>query len=142
MNIRLWTLCSALPICLAMAAAEPFVGHYVNREYGVHLHINMTEKNIVVPDQEIFGELDGYFGCNGCTTVWPIVAAERQGAKAPTALIDVINNYGSEDFTATLTATDDTTLVFEHRGGSTFKFPVNKKWHKVPSKMKLVRAEH
>jgi len=140
MNVRLFALMGAFIAALTAGAVEPFTGIFGNDECKVRLHINITDKNIIVPDQEIFGELDGYFSCDGCTTVWPIVSAEKLNGRGTKAEIEVINNYGSENFTATLTQIDDNTLLFEHRDGSTFKFPVNKKWLKVPSKIKLVRS--
>lgn len=43
-----------------MFAQQPFVGRFYNEEYHIFLDINFNEKNIIVPNQEVFGELDGY----------------------------------------------------------------------------------
>ena len=51
------------------------------------------------------------------------------------AQIEMINNYGSEDLQATLTADTDSTFIYRHRGGSTLKFPDGNKWKKIPSKV-------
>ena len=116
-------------------AGEPpfsFRGHYVCDELKLFLVINLHEKDIIVPGQEVLGELDGYMGSSQTSHVWAITSSETNGREAE---LEMINNYGSEDLTATLTAQDDSTLVYHHRGGSTLKFPVNNKWQKIPQKV-------
>jgi len=113
-------------------AQKPFVGRFYNEEYHIYLDINFNDKNVIVPNQEVFGELDGYIGSTLCTTVWPITSSEITGTNAR---MEVINNYGSEDFEAILKMTDANTISYVHKGGSTLKFPVNRKWQKIPSKL-------
>ena len=109
-----------------------------NEEYKIFLEINFTQKNIVVPNQEVFGELDGYIGSTQCNTVWPITSSDVKGKNA---FIEVINNYGSEDFEASLKMLNDSTIQYEHKNGSTLKFPVNRKWHKIPTKLTFTRIK-
>ena len=115
-----------------------FIGEFHNNEYNVYIKINLIDKDILVPGQEILGELDGYFGSTQSSHIWPITSSEVEGS---TAKIEVINNYGSEDFTASIILKDNNTLEFKHLKGSTFKFPVNKKWQKLPSKLIFIRKE-
>ena len=115
-----------------------FIGEFHNNEYNVYIKINLIDKDILVPGQEILGELDGYFGSTQSSHIWPITSSELEGS---TAKIEVINNYGSEDFTASIILKDNNTLEFKHLKGSTFKFPVNKKWQKLPSKLTFIRKE-
>lgn len=115
-----------------------FIGEFHNYEYNVYIKINLIDKDILVPGQEILGELDGYFGSTQSSHIWPITSSEVEGS---TAQIEVINNYGSEDFTASIILKDNNTLEFKHLKGSTFKFPVNKKWQKLPSKLTFIRKE-
>jgi hypothetical protein len=115
-----------------------FIGEFHNNEYNVYIKINFIDKDILVPGQEILGELDGYFGSTQSSHIWPITSSEVEGS---TAKIEVINNYGSEDFTASIILKDNNTLEFKHLKGSTFKFPVNKKWQKLPSKLTFIRKE-
>ena len=115
-----------------------FIGEFHNNEYNVYIKINFIDKDILVPGQEILGELDGYFGSTQSSHIWPITSSELEGS---TAKIEVINNYGSEDFTASIILKDNNTLEFKHLKGSTFKFPVNKKWQKLPSKLTFIRKE-
>ena len=115
-----------------------FIGEFHNNEYNVYIKINLIDKDILVPGQEILGELDGYFGSTQSSHIWPITSSEVEGN---TAKIELINNYGSEDFTASIILKDNNTLEFKHLKGSTFKFPVNKKWQKLPSKLTFIRKE-
>ena len=115
-----------------------FIGEFHNNEYNVYIKINFIDKDILVPGQEILGELDGYFGSTQSSHIWPITSSEVEGN---TAKIEVINNYGSEDFTTSIILKDNNTLEFKHLKGSTFKFPVNKKWQKLPSKLTFIRKE-
>ena len=115
-----------------------FIGEFHNNEYNVYIKINLIDKDILVPGQEILGELDGYFGSTQSSHIWPITSSEVEGNNAK---IEVINNYGSEDFTASIILKDNNTLEFKHLKGSTFEFPVNKKWQKLPSKLTFIRKE-
>lgn len=115
-----------------------FIGEFHNNEYNVYIKINLIDKDILVPGQEILGELDGYFGSTQSSHIWPITSSEVEGSSAK---IEVINNYGSEDFTASIILKNNNTLEFKHLKGSTFKFPVNKKWQKLPSKLTFIRKE-
>ena len=74
-----------------------------------------------------------------CTHVWVIVSSEVEGN---TAVIEMVNNYGSEDFSALLTLNADGSLTYKHLKGSTLKFPVNRKWQKIPQKVTFLPAGH
>jgi hypothetical protein len=51
----------------------------------------------------------------------------------------MINDYGSEDLTATLTAENDSLYVLKQIDGSTLKVPNNGKWQKLPKRFELKR---
>ena len=91
-----------------------------------------------MPGQEVFGEMDGYVGSTQTTHVWAIVSSTVEGN---TATLDLVNNYGSEDFQATLTHEKDGSYTWKHQGGSTLKFPVDRKWQKIPTKVVFTRKE-
>ena len=111
-----------------------YKGKFQNKEYNIYLVINLYEKDIMVPGQEVLGELDGFFGSTQTSHVWAITSST---INENDATIEVVNNYGSEDFIASITFKDNETLEFKHLKGSTFKFPVNNKWQKIPSKILL-----
>ena len=55
------------------------------------------------------------------------------------ATLQMINDYGSEDLTATLTAENDSVFVLKQIDGSTLKVPNNGKWQKLPKTLELKR---
>lgn len=114
-----------------------FVGKIINDELKIYLVMNFVEKNVTVPQQEVFGEVDGYMGCKDTAHVWTIVSSEIKGR---TVYIGMINNYGSEDITASVTLEKDGTYTYKHISGSTLKFPVGQKWYKIPTKVSFKKA--
>ena len=138
-NKKAWVCLVHLLFSLCVFSQEKinpaFVGTIYNEEFNVHIVMNFIDKNIQVPQQEVFGEVDGYMGCKGTAHIWLIVSSEVNGK---TAHIQMINNYGSEDISASLTVDDNGSYTFKHLSGSTLKFPVGQKWHKVPKKLVFV----
>ena len=72
-----------------------------NDEFKVYMDINLYENNVIVPDQELFGEIPGYFGTKRDQRKWLITSAKIDGKNSAT--LEIVNDYGSEDLTATLT---------------------------------------
>ena len=114
----------------AQAYQKVFQGKIVNEEYHIYLCINFYEPNIVVPSQELYGELPGYLGDDKDSRKWIITDVELKNGK--TALLTIINDYGSEDLTATLTANNDGTVTLKQGEGSTIKIVRNRKFTKLP----------
>ena len=134
-QMRKLIILALITICPVLAHSQSLKGYYYNEQYQVYLYLNADSSSIKVPGQDIYGDLPGYFGSKRDSRLWLIVECERVNAHK--AEIEVINDYGSEDFTATVKLLDDNTIVYEHKNGSTLKFPVNKKWQKIPSKLKF-----
>ena len=107
-----------------------------NKEYDVYMNINFYDNNVKVPGQELFGEMPGYFGDNKDSRKWLITDAEIKGK---TAILSIINDYGSEDLTAELTITADGTYVLKQQKGSNMKIARNKKWTKIPKSLEFVK---
>ena len=54
-----------------------------------------------------------------------------------------VNDFGSEDLTATLTVKNDTLYVLKQVDGSTLKVPKNGKWQKLPTSLPFtLRQKH
>jgi hypothetical protein len=119
-------------------AQKPFEGYLYNDEYKIYLQINLYDKDILVPGQEVFGNLDGYLGSKQCNQVWAITSSKVTSDK--TATISLINNYGSEDLTATLTCDNDSSFTYRQTDGSTLKFPVHSKWQNIPKNLKFKKT--
>lgn len=109
-----------------------FKGHIENAEFQVWLDIDFYKQNIIVPRQEVFGEVAGYLGAKRDTRKWIISDVEIRGE---VATLTIINDYGSEDLIATLTHNIDGTFTFRQVQGSTIKIVVNSKWVKLPKTM-------
>ena len=109
---------------------QPFKGYISNDEYQVYIRMNFYDNNIIVPDQEIFGELPGFFGTNRDSRKWLFTSAEMTDINQAT--IAITNDYGSEDLIATLTYKNDTTYILKQKEGSTLKIAVKGKWVKIP----------
>ena len=121
---------------LAQENKEPFRAYLINKEYNVYLRINFYQENISVPGQELYGKLPGYLSKQHNSFCWLITSAEVEGNKAT---LQMINDYGSEDLTATLTAESDSVYILKQIEGSTLKVPNNGKWQKLPKSLELKR---
>ena len=98
----------------------------------INLHDNMD-----IPDHDLYGPLPGYLAKEHNGFYWVIVDAKVKSKKKAT--IQLINDYGSEDLTATLHLPNDSTLVLEQGEGSSIKVPKDGKWFKLPAKVTFKR---
>ena len=120
----------------AQKTNEPFRAYLYNNEYDVYLRIDFYDESITIPRQELDGKLPGYLGKKNNSFCWVITSAEVSGQ---TAHLSMINDYGSEDLTATLTAKSDSLFELKQEEGSTLKVPKNGKWQKLPKTLELKR---
>ena len=121
----------------AQNTVEPFRAYLINNEYEVYLRIDFYDETITIPGQELYGELPGYLGKKNNSFCWVITSAKIKDDK--TATLDLINDYGSEDLTATLTRRNDSIYVLKQEKGSTLKVPKNGKWQKLPKTLPFIR---
>ena len=128
-------LFSLLPTS-AQQTAKPFRAYLYNNDYEVFMRLDLYNESITVPGQDLYGELPGYLGKKHNSFCWLITSAKIDGNKAE---LQMINDYGSEDLTATLTAENDSLYVLKQIEGSTLKVPKDGKWQKLPSKLEFKR---
>ncbi len=118
---------------------QVFHTYIYNDEYKVYMDVNLYEANISVPGQDVFGTVPGFFGALRDSRKWLVTDAKIVGKNK--AELEIINDYGSEDLTATLTYNPkDNTYVLKQTGGSRLKIVVNRKWLKIPTE--IVLAPH
>ena len=128
-------LMALCPLLAAGQATEgPFRAKLYNKDYDLWMHINFYDADIVIPGQELFGQMAGYLRREGTTYCWLMVDAKVEGDKAR---LVVSNDYGSEDLTAELTAQGDSIYVLRQMSGSTMKVPNKGKWQKLPKTMQF-----
>lgn len=136
-------LVALLMVSVAFAQEQPVVdtttfrGHYYNKEYNVYIRMNAYRADIIVPGQEVYGELPGFFGDNQDARKWLFTAIEV--TTPTTATLQVINDYGSEDLEATFTRKDDGTFELKQGEGSTMKIARDRKWVKLPKTLVFVK---
>lgn len=123
---------------IAQESKEPFRAYLINKEYKVNLRIDLYRQNITVPGQDLYGELPGYLWKQNNSFCWLITSAEVDDS-GKTATLQLINDYGSEDLTATLKAESDSVYVLKQIEGSTLKVPNNGKWQKLPKTLEFRR---
>ena len=114
-----------------------FKGYLYNEKYNVYLVIDFYHNNVMVPNQEIYGEMAGYFGDRQDGRKW--LFTEAKIVSKNKAEIQITNDYGSEDLTATLTAIDGKNFLLRQEEGSTLKIARNRKWVKMPKELDFVK---
>lgn len=129
--------------CLASISVKaqsnngPFRAYLYNNEFDVYMRINFYDQDISVPGQDLFGQVPGYLSKKSYSFAWLITSATVKGDKAHLTLI---NDYGSEDLTATLTRKNDSIYVLKQDEGSTLKVPAKGgKWQKLPKTIEFKR---
>ena len=119
----------------AQQELQPFKGYFTNEELEVYMRLNLYE-DMDIPEHELLGPLPGYLAKQHNGFYWLITSATIKNGKAS---VEFINDYGSEDLSATLRMPNDSTLILEQGRGSTIKVPKNGKWFKLPSKITFRR---
>ena len=133
--IAISLFCLACIIVKAQNNNGPFRAYLYNNEYDVYMRINFYDQNISIPGQDLFGQVPGFLSKKNYSFAWLISSATIKGDKAHLALI---NDYGSEDLTATLTRKNDSIYVLKQVDGSTLKVPAKGgKWQKLPKTLEF-----
>ena len=135
-HLAIFTIWLISTVCLAQSE-KPFEGYLYNEEYQIYLKLNVYDKNIMVPDQDIYGELPGYLGSKRDSRLWLITDAKQLNEKS--VELSIINDYGSEDFIAKLTIDDKGVYTFKQIEGSTYKIVVKSKYVKIPKAITFVK---
>jgi hypothetical protein len=118
---------------------KSFRAYLYNNEFSVYLRINFYDQDIEVPGQPLYGKLPGYLGKEHNSFCWVITSCNVKDEEK--AELQLINDFGSEDLTATLTRVNDSLYVFRQEDGSTLKVPKNGKWQKLPKRFVLKRKK-
>ena len=112
-----------------------FLAYLINNIYNVYLRINLHDQDVEVPGQELYGKLPGYLGKQHNAFCWVITSCKIKDENE--AELQIINDFGSEDLTATLTRKNDSIYVLKQGAGSTIKVPNNGKWQKLPKTLEF-----
>ena len=123
--------------CFAQKDSTAFRAYLINNEYEVYLRINFYDQNIKIPGQELYGELPGFLGKKNNSFCWVITSCEIKNDHEAT--LQLINDFGSEDLTATLTRQNDSVYTLRQEQGNAIKVPFKGKWLKLPKTIELKR---
>lgn len=121
----------------AQKQGDSFRAYLYNKTYNVYLRINLYDQDVTVPGQELYGKLPGYLGKLHNSFCWVITSCEIKDEKK--AELQLINDFGSEDLTATLSRENDSIYVLKQGSGNTIKVPNNGKWQKLPKTLEFKR---
>ena len=118
------------------AQTHSFVGRLINDEYNIYLEIDFYRNKILIPGQEIYGEMAGYLGDYKDGRKWFITNAKVNN-NDNSAILEMVNDYGSEDLEAELTKTKDNCYTLKQLKGTALKIARNRKWVKLPKILKF-----
>ena len=121
----------------AQKDSTAFHAYLYNNEYDVYLRINFYDQNIVIPGQELYGNLPGYLGKKHNSFCWVITSCEVKNDHEAT--LQLINDFGSEDLVATLARQNDSIYILRQGAGNTLKVPSKGKWQKLPKSLSFKR---
>ena len=133
----LMCLMSLSPVLLFGQTQPVFSGPIENKAHGVYVVMDFYHEGVSVPGQELFGQVPGFLAQTTDSRKWIIV--EAKVVKPTQAELTIVNDYGSEDLTATLTLESDGTYTLRQLEGSALKIVANRKWVKLPKKLTLKR---
>ena len=136
-NILLLISCMLAATAVKAQTDGPFRAYIYNNEYQVYMRINLYDQDVVIPGQELYGNLPGFLGKQLNSFCWVITSCKLESDKQ--AELQLINDFGSEDLKATLTCVDDSTYVLRQGSGSTLKVPHQGKWRKLPKTIEFKR---
>lgn len=135
-NILYTLLLWCFPVVIH-AQENTFRAYLYNNEYNVYLRINFYDQDVRVPGQELYGTLPGYLGKVNNSFCWVITSCQIKNDREAT--LQLINDFGSEDLTATLTRKNDSIYLFRQGAGNTIKVPNKGKWQKLPKSLEFKR---
>lgn len=130
-------LVAATVNCFAQKDSTAFRAYLYNNNYEVYLRINFYDQDITIPGQELYGELPGYLGKKNNSFCWVITSCKINNDKKAT--LQLINDFGSEDLTATLTRKNDSIYTLRQEDGNAIKVPFKGKWQKLPKTLDFKR---
>lgn len=131
--LTLTLLAALLP---ARAGSGPFRGVLGCEPLGLSLVIDLYGQRLTVPGDEALGEVAGYLADSRDSRKWIVVEAETRGERE--ALLTIVNDYGSEDLTATLTYLGEGRYRLRQERGSSIKVVRDRKFVKIPSTIELL----
>lgn len=125
--------------CLfSFAQDNTFDAYIYNKEYDVFIRMNLYKESIKIPGQEVLGEVYGYLQKRTDGRAWLIMDVNIDSS-GKVAVLEIINDYGSEDLTAELRINADGTYQLKQLTGSVIKVAGKGKWIKLPKVLQFAK---
>lgn len=103
--------------------ARPFEGHFYSAESQVDLYLNLYEEDILVPNFDFLGKMNGYMNGKGIYGTWMLLKHTINGNKAT---LRFSNDIGSDVQDAELTLNADSTYSFRTINKNALRRAVNR----------------
>lgn len=104
-------------------------GHFRNAENEIDLYLDLYEETLEAPGLAFLGKMHGYMAGNIYGT-WLLVSFQM---KEREATLRFSNDLGADSQTISLTATSDTTFIYNALGGNNIRKVTGRKLTKVPA---------
>lgn len=114
-----------------------FKGKITNKEYQIYIIMDFYKQKVIVKGEELFGDVPGYFGSQRDDRKWIFTSCQLQNDSI--ASVEITDDYGSEDLTATLTYKGNNIYSLTQNKGSKLKIAVNRKWVKIPQTIDFIK---
>lgn len=121
----------------SLSVSDPFCCTVINEDEQIIMVLDLHNQALIIPNQEVYGEMAGYIKAQYDSRYWMITSAEFD-EKGNKVILEIINDYGSEDLTATLSYDPgNSTYTLTQHQGATIKFGKNRKWVKISKELKF-----
>ena len=134
--LLLWAfiLCQTIHLSAQNITSEtlrPFEGQFYCEDTGVHIHLNLYEENVDIPNFSFLGQTHGYMNGNIYGT-WMLVKHEIKQNKA---ILRFTNDIGSDTQVVEFTLNPDHTYTYETIHGNSIRKAVGRKLVKTTGHM-------
>ncbi|MBR7027824.1 MAG: hypothetical protein IKI05_00230 [Bacteroidaceae bacterium] len=133
-------LCSLFFLCAfpLLAQTDTLRGHWICREQGLHLYLDLGEESLLVPRYEFFGPVNGYM--NGkVSDTWFLTTFKPLQHGVWTMRFS--NDSGADTQEARLTINADGALAYKCVGTNYLRRSVRRKWEYLPTEMLFERVK-
>lgn len=130
-------LCIISLYATAQVIDKPYKGHFYNKEYGVHLNIDLYEETLEAPGFSFFGKIQGYMNGQIYGT-WLLTKHEIQSDQA---VLRFSNDQGADSQSIIISCPTDSTLQYKAIDGNQIKRVEKRKLVKIPEALTFKRIK-
>jgi hypothetical protein len=136
-TLFIFTLCIIATQIFAQNTNIQYKGHFYNKEYGIHLNINLYEETLEIPGYKFLGNVHGYMNGQIYGT-WFLTKHEILENQAK---LRFSNDQGADSQTIIISHPNDSTLHYRAIDGNNIKRVEKKKLVKIPQELTFRRIK-